>query len=302
MQAATDMEIVTKTEGRKGKGDPKLGPAQLAKVQKACRLIEESPGEMPSLAQLAQEVDLSPWHFQKLFKKATGVSPRAYAAAQRAETFRSKLKNGDNIAGASYEAGFGSSSRLYEKAKAWLGMTPASYAKGGRGAVIYFATLSSDLGRLLVAATEKGICFVSLRDSDSELEAELHKEFPKATAIVRNDEAIAPAVKSLLDYFNGKAPHFDLPLDIRATAFQFRVWQELLAIPAGETASYSEIAERIGHPKAQRAVGSACGRNPVPLIIPCHRALRSDGSYGGYRMGVKRKEAILRHEKSAFRS
>lgn len=302
MQALEGMTTERTGKRRKHEGNGSPSAAQLAKVQKACRLIEDSPGEMPSLAQLAQEVGLSPWHFQKLFKKATGVSPRAYAAAQRAETFRSKLKAGDNIAGASYEAGFGSSSRLYEKAKAWLGMTPASYAKGGRGAVIHFSTVPCDFGRLLVAATEKGICFVSLRDSDEELEQELRKEFPKASSITRSDAAIAPAVKSLLEYFSGTSPHFDLPLDIRATAFQLRVWQELLAIPAGETASYSEIAERIGRPKAQRAVGTACARNPVPLIIPCHRVLRSDGEFGGYRMGMKRKAALLNHEREIIKS
>ena len=296
VQKNSDLE----TSGEEKSGPESLAPAQLEKIQKACRLIDAAPGSPPALADLAAQVDASPWHFQKLFKKATGVSPRAYAAAQRAKRFRRLLKAGDNIAGASYEAGFGSSSRVYEKAKDWLGMTPASYAKGGRGAAIHYTTVACELGRLLVAATAHGICFLSLRDSDRALEEELRAEFPKADTITRNDGAIAPAVTALLEYFSGSAPVIGLPLDIRATAFQRRVWQELRAIPPGKTASYSDIAAKIGRPQAQRAVGSACARNPVPLIIPCHRALRSDGTLGGYRMGLARKAALLEHEQENF--
>ncbi len=175
-------------------------------------------------------------------------------------------------------------------------MTPASYAKGGKGARIAYATVASPLGRLLVAATAKGVCFVSLGETDAPLVAALEAEFPKAEIIVRDESAIAPALDDLVAHLEGKTPHLDLPLDVRATAFQRRVWQELMAIPPSETRSYSEIAAALGLPKGQRAVGRACATNPVAIVVPCHRALREDGHLGGYRWGLERKEALLRRE------
>jgi len=263
--------------------------------------MDARDGQGATLAQLSAHVGLSPWHLQRLFKKVMGVSPRDYADAQRSLRFRAELKRGETVAGATYGAGYGSSSRVYEHAEAKLGMTPASYAKGGRGARIAYAIVDSPLGRLLVAATGKGVCFVSLGARDDELEAALGSEFPRADEIVRDEGAIASALEVLLRYLDGTAPHAALPLDVRATAFQRRVWQELLAIPCGETRTYSQIAARLGMPKAQRAVGRACATNPVAVVVPCHRALRADGSLAGYRWGVKRKRALLSHEAKTSR-
>ena len=274
----------------------KLSERHLAQVRAACAYIDERAGQGVTLAELAGEVGLSPWHLQRLFKKAMGVSPRDYADALRARRFRDELKRGESVAGATYGAGYGSSSRVYEDARSHLGMTPASYAKGGKGARIAYAIVGCPLGRLLVAATAKGVCFVSIGDRDGELERSLRAEFPEADEIAPDEAAIAPALEVLLRHLAGETPHLALPLDIRATAFQRRVWQELLAIPYGETRTYSQIADRLGVPKGQRAVGRACATNPVSILIPCHRALRQNGSLAGYRWGVERKRALLARE------
>ncbi len=279
-------------------GAKPLSARQVAQVRAACAHIDRQEGQGVTLAALAEEVGLSPWHLQRLFKKAMGVSPRDYADAQRARRFRSELKSGESIAGATYGAGYGSSSRVYEDARSQLGMTPASYAKGGKGARIAHAIVDSPLGRLLVAATGQGVCFLALGDDDGKLEDDLRREFPQAEEILRDEAAIAPALEVLLRHLAGETPHAALPLDVRATAFQRRVWQELLAIPYGETRTYSQIAERLGVPKGQRAVGRACATNPVSILIPCHRALRQDGALAGYRWGVERKRALLAQEAS----
>ena len=276
-----------------------LSARHLTQVRAACAYIDAREGQSVTLAELAGEVGLSPWHLQRLFKKAMGVSPRDYADALRARRFRDELKRGESVAGATYGAGYGSSSRVYEDARSQLGMTPASYAKGGKGARIAYAAVGCDLGRLLVAATDKGVCFVSIGENDKELEQVLRAEFPRAEEILRDEQAIAPALEVLMRYLAGELPHFDLPLDVRATAFQRRVWQELLAIPYGETRSYSEIADRLDLPKGQRAVARACATNPVSIVIPCHRALRQDGAMAGYRWGVERKRALLARESGA---
>jgi len=280
---------------------PKLAPlnvsqGNLAQIRAACAHIDARDGQGITLADLAAAVGLSPWHLQRLFKRAMGVSPRDYADARRTRRFRDELKNGESVAGATYGAGYGSSSRVYEQAQAQLGMTPASYAKGGKGAHIIYAIVDSVLGRLLVAATAHGVCFLSLGDADAPLIAALHDEFPKTDSIVPDEAAIAPAVDAVLRHLAGETPHVDLPLDVRATAFQRRVWQELITIPPGETRSYSEIAESLGIPRGQRAVGRACATNPVSIVIPCHRALREDGGLGGYRWGMRRKQALLQRE------
>jgi AraC family transcriptional regulator of adaptative response/methylated-DNA-[protein]-cysteine methyltransferase len=279
-----------------------LSQGNLGKVRAACAHIEAQEGQAITLADLAEAVGLSPWHLQRLFKKAMGVTPRDYADALRSSRFRAELKAGESVAGATYGAGYGSSSRVYEDARGKLGMTPASYAKGGKGARIAYAIVASPLGRLLVAATAKGVCFISLNDTDAALSEALHAEFPQADEIVRDERAIAPAVEAVLHHLAGEGPHAALPLDIRATAFQRRVWQELLAIPPGETRTYSEIAQAIGVPKGQRAVGRACATNPVSILIPCHRALRGDGSLAGYRWGVERKRALLTREAARVRA
>jgi len=273
-----------------------LTARQLAAVERACALIDAGEGQSITLAELADHVGLSPWHLQRLFTRAMGVSPRDYAEARRSRRFRDALRNGESVAEATYGAGYGSSSRVYERTGEKLGMTPASYAKGGKGARIAYAIVDSPLGRLLVAATARGVCFVSLGESDAALEAALAEEFPLAEERRRDEAAIAPAVEALLDHLAGRTPHVDLPLDVRATAFQRRVWQELMAIPPGETRSYSEIAAALGLPKGQRAVGRACATNPVAIVIPCHRALRVDGDLAGYRWGVAVKDKLLRRE------
>jgi AraC family transcriptional regulator of adaptative response/methylated-DNA-[protein]-cysteine methyltransferase len=275
-------------------------PARHAElIRRACAYIDGRDGEPVTLAKLAGHLQVSPWHLQRLFKKATGVTPRDYADARRAARFRDGLKRGESIAGATYEAGYGSSSRVYEGARRQLGMTPASYAKGGKGARVAYDIVDSPLGRLLVAATAQGICFVCLGDEDGPLVGALEAEFPAAEAIVRNSQTIGPALELLVAYLDGQTPHLDLPLDIQATAFQRRVWQELIAIPYGKTRTYSQIARELGLPQGQRAVARACATNPVPLVVPCHRVLRQDGRLGGYRWGLRRKEALIATEATA---
>jgi AraC family transcriptional regulator of adaptative response/methylated-DNA-[protein]-cysteine methyltransferase len=280
---------------------------RLAAVERACRYIEsrvESASGMGdgeesgviTLAELGSHCGVSPWHLQRLFKRVMGLSPRQYADAHRLKRFRAGLQQGDGVAAATYDAGYGSSSRVYERAAAALGMTPATYAKGGRGARIRYAITTTPLGELLVAATDRGICFVSLGERREELVRRLHREFPAADAIEHREPVLHSAVKTIVDWIAGKEPHINLPLDIRATAFQRRVWQELSRIPLGETRSYSEIARALGQPHAQRAVGHACASNPVPLIVPCHRVVRGDGALGGYRLGAERKRRLLERE------
>lgn len=271
----------------------------LALVEAATDFIADHLDESITLERLASALEVSPWHLQRVFKRIVGVSPRDYADAKRSEQFRNALKDGRPIAHATYDAGYGSSSRVYERAAWHLGMTPASYARGGKGARINYATSDTAFGLLLVAATAKGICFVCLGEDKAALVAELATEFPAAKEITENQRDIGAALAVLLDYLEGKTPHMDLPLDIQATAFQRRVWQELMAIPCGETRTYSEIAETLGLPKGQRAVGRACATNPVSLVIPCHRALRADGGLGGYRWGLPRKEALIAFERRA---
>ncbi len=273
-----------------------IADRQIALVRRACAMIDESEGERLTLAEIAGALDVSPWHLQRLFKRVMGVSPRDYSDARRSAAFRQQLKEGESIAQATYGAGYGSSSRVYERAERLLGMTPASYAKGGKGAEIAFDVVDSPLGRLLVAATAKGLCFLSLGSDDDALVEELRHEFPQAESIARDRHSIAHSVAVVIDYLEGKTPHAELPLDVQATAFQRRVWQELIAIPCGETRTYSEIAETLGVPRGQRAVGRACATNPVSLVIPCHRALRQDGGLGGYRWGMERKAALLENE------
>lgn len=270
-------------------------PADLAVVQRACALLEESESPLP-LEPLAAAVGRSPWQLHRLFRKLLGVSPRDWAAARREQRFRQELRSGAGVAEATYGAGYGSASRVYEHAAERLGMTPATYARGGKGARIVWGAADSPLGRLLVAATEKGICFVALAEDDRSLEEALTAEFPAADSLIRDEASVDVALELLVGHLAGQEPHLDLPLDIRATAFQRRVWNELAAIPYGETRTYAELAERLGLPRAQRAVGRACATNPVALVLPCHRVLRRDGGLGGYRWGVPRKKRLLRQE------
>lgn len=270
-------------------------------VTAACALLDAAEETAPTLEALAAATGLSPYHLQRTFKAVTGVSPRQYWDARRLERLRQNLKSGEAVAPALYGAGYGSSSRLYEKARGQLGMTPATYGKGGRGATIAFTTAPSPLGQILVAATEAGICSVGLGENADALEAGLREDFPLAE-IVREDETLGRLTDEVLARLQGKAPDRNLPLDIQATAFQRQVWEALMAIPAGETRTYGELAAEIGKPGAARAVGRACGSNRVALIIPCHRAVGANGSLTGYRWGVERKRRLLAAEADSAES
>ena len=271
---------------------------QIKMVQQVCRLIENNDGEALTLEALSAKVGVSSFHLQRTFKSIMGMSPGDYAEARRVNTFKQSVQAGEKITNAIYDAGFGSSSRLYELASSQLGMTPATYGKGGRGAVIRYAIGDSPLGRLLVATTEKGVCAVTLGDSDDELKTQLQREF-SAAEILLDEERLRPALAAVVDHLNDKTPRVDLPLDIRATAFQRQVWEQLQKIPAGETHSYTQVAKDIGQAKAVRAVARACATNPVALVIPCHRVIREDKNLGGYRWGLDRKKKLLNREARA---
>jgi len=271
-------------------------PAGLDQVRKACAFIEAHADVPITLARLARHVNASPFHFQRVFTRIVGISPRAYQDALRAGRFRRGLREGAPVTGAIYEAGYGSSSRVYERPPIGRGMTPAVYKRGAQGVEVTYAIADSPLGRLLVAATPKGICSVKLGDRDEALERDLRREYP-AAAITPDRTDLARWVTSILTYLNGRRPHLDLPLDIQATAFQWKVWRYLQSIPSGETRAYSQVARDIGSPSAVRAVARACATNPVCLVIPCHRVVGKDGGLTGYRWGVERKRALLNREK-----
>jgi AraC family transcriptional regulator of adaptative response/methylated-DNA-[protein]-cysteine methyltransferase len=257
--------------------------------------------ETVTLERLGREVGASPYHLQRTFKRLLGVSPKDYVLALRAERLKQRLKEGDDVTTATYEAGYGAGSRLYEQSDARLGMTPGTFRRGGRGAHIRFAIAAAPPGRLLVAATERGICAVRLGDDDRELAAGLRRDYPQATI-----EEAAPgdplagwveAILSSLTAGGAAAPTLTaLPLDVRATAFEWRVWRELQRIPRGSTRSYGEVAAALGKPAAARAVARACAANRVALVVPCHRVVRADGDTGGYRWGPERKRQLLAEE------
>lgn len=259
-----------------------------------CSFIRRDPETKHTLASLSQRAMLSPAHFQRVFKRVVGVSPRQFADACRLDRFKSGLKQGESVTVAMCAAGYGSSSRLYEKTDGQLGMTPSEYRAGGRAAVIRYATASCDLGRVLLAVTGKGVCAVSIANADGPLEKFLQSEFP-AAELVRDDAGLAGWLAELLKAVAG-GPHKALPLDVQATAFQRRVWQELQRIPRGETRTYRELAEAIGKPKAVRAVARACATNPTAVLVPCHRVIGTDGKLHGYRWGVARKNRLLAAE------
>lgn len=276
----------------------KLRDPQADLVQQICRHIEANLDEPLTLEQLGAVQHLSPHHLQRTFKRLMGITPRQYADARRLERVKAELRQGENVTAALYESGYSSSSRLYERAPGQLGMTPAEYRQGGRGAQIRYTVTDSPLGRLLVAATDKGVCAVSLGNNDAQLEAALHKEYPAAEVDQDETGLLKESVTALLRYLEGERPNLDLPLDVQATAFQWRVWQALQQIPYGRTASYSEVARSLGRPKSARAVARACASNPVALVVPCHRVVREDGTLGGYRWGLERKRRLLEQEKS----
>ncbi len=279
-------------------GEPSLLANQVELVQQACRYIESHLEGPITLAIIGEQVHLSPYYLQRVFKRVMGITPRQYAEAYRLGQLKTQLKDSNSITRALYEVGFSSSSRLYERTPAQLGMTPTVYRRGGKGMNINYTIVNCSLGRLLVAATEKGVCAVSLGDSDTTLESTLISEYPSAQ-IHRDDHQLGQWVNALLNYLNGEQPHLDLPVDVQATAFQWRVWEALQDIPYGSTRSYREVAQAIGKPGATRAVATACATNPVALIIPCHRVVRENGDSGGYRWGKERKQRLLAKEQEA---
>lgn len=266
-------------------------------IERVCHYIERHLESPLTLDTLSKEVSMSPHHLQRVFKRIMGISPHQYTEARRLNLLKAQLKEGQTVTKALYETGYGSSSRLYEQTSVRLGMTPATYRRGGKGMHIGYTLVDCSLGRMLIAVTERGLCAVSLGDSDAELVAALLGEYP-AAEFHRDDVDLSLWVISLLGHLNGEQIHLDLPLDLQATAFQWRVWEELRAIPYGSTRSYSEIAKAVGNPKAARAVARACATNPVSIVIPCHRVIREDGSLGGYRWGLEHKQALLAQEQT----
>jgi AraC family transcriptional regulator of adaptative response/methylated-DNA-[protein]-cysteine methyltransferase len=277
---------------------PSLVEQHAGKVTEACRMIE-SADETPSLHALASAAGLSPYHFHRLFKAVIGVTPKAYAQAHRIRRVRDGLgrRNG-SVTEAIYDAGFNSSSRFYEVSTQALGMTPSDFRSGGTNAEIRFAIGECWLGSILVACSAKGICAISLGDDPQALARDLQDRFPEAR-LIGGDAAFEATVAKVIGGVERPGQGLDLPLDIRGTAFQQRVWQVLRTIPAGSTASYGEIAARIGEPKAVRAVARACASNALAVAIPCHRVVRTDGTLSGYRWGVARKQALLKRESAA---
>lgn len=274
---------------------PSLAERHAALVADLCRLIEQAE-ELPCLAELAQHAGVSPYHLHRIFKAATGLTPKAYATAHRVRRVRSALEESATVTGAIYTAGYNSNGRFYERSHQLLGMTPTNYRNGGAHTGIRFAIGECSLGSILVAASERGVCTILLGDDPDELLRDLQDRFPRAVLLggdVEFEQLVARVVGCV------EAPRLgrDLPLDIRGTAFQQRVWQALQEIPPGETASYTAIAKRIGSPKAIRAVAGACAANALAVVIPCHRVVRSDGGLSGYRWGVERKRALLDREK-----
>ena len=267
----------------------------VALVRDACRRLDSHPDEPASMAALSARTGTSPRRLLRAFQAVLGVTPRQYRDARRLERFKRQLHERKRVSPATYAAGYGSSSRVYERAGAQLGMTPATYARGGRGARIAFTVVPCPLGRLLVAATERGICRIGVGAGAEELAAGLRAEFP-AAEIRRDRGPLRRWVGAIRRHLEGRAPHLDLPLDVRATAFQRAVWEALRKIPYGSTRSYAEIARAIGRPRATRAVARACATNPAAIVIPCHRVVRQDGALGGYRWGIDRKRALIEAE------
>ncbi len=275
-------------------GGMSIDAANTALITKACRLIDAADAPLP-LAQLADAVELSPHHFHRLFKKATGLTPKAYAAAGRSARLRAGLAEAATVTDAIHGAGYGSNGRFYENSAAVLGMSPTHYRAGGSGERLTFAVGQCSLGAILVASSAKGVAAILLGDDADALVHELEDRFPKAQ-LVGGDAAYEQRVAQVVGLVEAPARGLALPLDVRGTAFQQRVWQALRDIPAGETTTYTHIAERIGAPRAVRAVASACAANALAVAIPCHRVVRRDGGLSGYRWGVERKRELIARE------
>ena len=264
-------------------------------VEEVRRYLDQDPDEPVTLRQLAARAGISPFYLQRVFTRAVGVSPKAYQDARRMDRFTDSLKRGEQVTSATYEAGFGSSSRLYERVNETLGMTPSAFRSGGAGVTLRHAIVPTAAGRMLIAMTERGIAAVSFGDSDAELVASLRAQYPNAV-LRRDSRGLKQQVRVMLRCLSGRGDADRLPLDVKATAFQRKVWKALQLIPRGSTCSYRDIARAIGQPAAVRAVARACATNPVAVAIPCHRVVRQDGSIRGYRWGLERKKQLLRLE------
>lgn len=269
------------------------GPA----IERAVQYLDANVDRSVSLAELATHTGLSPSHLQRSFKRAVGLSPKEYQDARRVSRFKTRLRSGDTVSRATYEAGFGSSSRVYERSDELLGMTPAAYRRGGAGVEIKYSIAETSVGRVLVATTDRGVCAVELGASDADVERALRADFPNAQ-IERRDGEHRAWVRGVLDRIERprRTPSADVPLDVSGTAFQQRVWKALQEIPAGERRSYRDVAEAIGNPRAVRAVARACATNRLAVVVPCHRVVREDGSLAGYKWGVNRKRRLLEDE------
>lgn len=271
-------------------------------VHELARHIEARPQQPLRLADLAKRAGYSPFHLQRSFKAVMGSTPKEYQTAARLRMFKDELRSAPSVAGAIYEAGFGSGSRVYEKADAQLGMTPSEYRSGGKGLVISYASAATPLGLLMIGATDRGVCFLQFGETHETLAAELKRQFPAAAAQptpASHARQFAAWMAALNRHLRGLQPRLDLPLDVRGTAFQLIVWRYLHKLPYGEVRSYAEVAQDIGRPRAARAVARACASNHVALLIPCHRVVRGTGELGGYRWGVQRKRVLLDMERAA---
>jgi AraC family transcriptional regulator of adaptative response/methylated-DNA-[protein]-cysteine methyltransferase len=276
---------------------PSLLEQYAAKVTEACRIIEESEN-MPSLDALANRIGMSTYHFHRVFKQVAGLTPRAYAEAHREKRVRNELGRSGTVTEAIFDAGYNSNGRFYEKSNEVLGMTPTDYRAGGTNTDIRFAIGECSLGSILVAQSDRGVCAILLGDDPDQLVHDLQDRFPRAN-LIGGDSEFEQLVAKVVGFIEAPGIGLDLPLDVRGTAFQQRVWQALREIPAGTTASYTDIANRIGSPKSVRAVAQACAENALAVAIPCHRVVRNDGSLSGYRWGVERKRALLEKETNA---
>lgn len=276
--------------------------AQAERIRDVCRYIDAHADAALSLGELAERAGLSRFHFLRRFKAVVGVTPKAYQEHARMRTLRTTLKASRDVTTAVYDAGFGSASRAYARAHTHLGMTPKEYRDGGAGIAITYAAVPSPLGTLMIAATDRGLCFVQFGETEPALREELEREYPRAAIepMARPHHPQFDAwIDALLRHLQGREPQLDLPLDIRATAFQLRVWRYLQAIPYGEVRSYGEVARDLGNPEAARAVARACAANRVALVIPCHRVIRENGGLGGYRWGLERKRVLIDLERAA---
>jgi AraC family transcriptional regulator of adaptative response/methylated-DNA-[protein]-cysteine methyltransferase len=278
-------------------GQPSLDDERNRRVAELCRFIDDAPSP-PSLAELAERSGLSRYHLHRVFKSVTGVTPKQYVAARRAERVRRELGDGESVTAAIYGAGFNSNGRFYAAANEVLGMTASNYKNGGKNSSIRFAVGQCSLGAILVAASERGVCAILMGDDAAALVRDLEDRFP-AAQLLGGDAEFERLVASVVGFVEAPGIGLELPLDLRGTLFQQRVWRALAQIPAGTTASYTEIAQRIGAPRAVRAVALACGQNPLAVAIPCHRVVRRDGGVSGYRWGVERKRALLERETRA---